>query len=402
MHSLNRKKLAYTAFCLLLLLASVFLFRTGNASSEAASPVNRPIAPKPDSLVSITLSAVGDLMCHMPQVNNSLVSENVYDFDPSFSEIKNYLSAADLTIGNLETTCAGREKGYSGYPQFNSPDEYVTAIKNAGFDFLVTSNNHSMDTEEKGLLRTLEVVRKNNLRSTGTFLSQADRDSFRILDMKGIKTGFLNYTYGTNGLLPSEDHKYMLNVIDTVLLQKDITSIRKKGAEIVIVLFHFGSEYISDPTDAQKLAARKSIQYGADIILGAHTHVIGPVEFFKTTASKLDSGLVAWSLGNFISNQGKRYSDAGVIFNIQLTKNIHTGAVRISSADFIPTWVYRGTNPLKKSHIVFPAEKCRLDTVASFIDSTSKQKMKEAFEDTKAVMTKYSSKVQLKSIMTEK
>ena len=262
----ERKKYAYV---LLIVALAVFFSVLKNTNLPASESSTASDEIKKDSLITITLTAIGDLMCHIPQVSNAKTSDSSYDFNPSFAEIKQFFGSADLTIGNLETTCAGKEKGFAGYPQFNSPDEYVTALKNAGVNFLVTANNHSMDTDEKGLLRTIEVVRKNNIGSTGTYLNQSDRDSLRILNLRGIQTGILNYTYGANGNLPAEEHKYMLNIIDTTLIEKDINAIRKKGAELVIVFFHFGTEYISEPTDAQKFIVRKTIQYGADIILGA-------------------------------------------------------------------------------------------------------------------------------------
>jgi poly-gamma-glutamate synthesis protein (capsule biosynthesis protein) len=165
-----------------------------------------------DSVSVISLGFVGDLMCHTPQMTNAKQADGSYDFNPSFAEVKQFLSAPDIMIGNLELTFAGPKKPYGGYPAFNTPDDYITAITNSGFDFLVTSNNHSMDTGEEGLQRTLKKVREAGLGSTGTFDSQRDRDSIRVLSKNGISVAILNYTYGTNGAYPSADHKYMLNV----------------------------------------------------------------------------------------------------------------------------------------------------------------------------------------------
>lgn len=357
--------------------------------------------PKKDSIVFVSISAVGDLMCHTPQVQNAKTDEGRYDFSSSFEYVKKYLSEADFTFGNLETTFAGSEKEYSGYPAFNSPDELIYAIKNAGFDLLGTANNHSMDTEEKGLLRTIEIVKKSNISYTGTFLSQKDRDSVRIFDVKGIKLGVLNYTYGTNGLLPAPERKYMLNVIDTGLIKSDIALARKQGSEIVLVFYHYGSESKSDPTDEQKNLIERTISYGADIIIGSHPHVISPVAFFKTEKAKLDSGFVAYSLGNFLSNQYWRYTDAGVILTLHLSKNFTKNSVYISSVEYLPTWVYRGTNPLKKAHIIFPAQYSSLDSIAPFIDEGLKKKMKEAFDDTKSMIGGANARILLKDVTAE-
>jgi len=338
-----------------------------------------------DSISTITLSFVGDLMCHSPQFKNAEISTDSFDFTPSFEEVKNYLESSDFTIGNLETTCAGKKIGYSGYPAFNTPDEFITALKESGFDLLVTANNHSMDTNEKGLLRTIDVIKKNKLRYTGTFNSKRDHDSIRIITLKGIQIAILNYTYGTNGLYPSKKHSYMLNLIDTSAIKKDIEQSRKKGSEIVIVYYHFGIENNREPTKEQEEIVKKTRLYGADIIIGAHPHVIGKFLFFKTNKAKLDTGFVAYSLGNFISNQYWRYADAGIILTISLTKKWINDSIYISNVDYIPTWVYRGTNEKKKMHIVFPLVN-NLDSLEKdFIDSLSIKKMKEAFIDTKEI-----------------
>lgn len=351
-----------------------------------------------DSIGTITVALVGDLMTHIPQVNNAKRADGSFDFNPSFEYVKPYLSSADFTIGNLETTTAGPKRPYSGYPAFNTPDAFVTALKNAGFDLLVTSNNHSMDTEEEGLLRTIDVITQSGLSYTGTHKTQQDRDSARVFNIKGARLGVLNYTYGTNGILPRPGHKYMLNIIDTLLIQNDITRARKAGADLVLVFFHYGVENVAEPTKDQQFIVNKAIDYGADIIIGAHPHVVGPADYYKTSNATLDTGFVAYSLGNFISNQYWRYTDAGVILNLQIEKNFTKNTYRISEASFVPTWVYRGTNPAKKMHIVFPAEMYANDSLPAFLDKESKEKMQQAFEDTRSIMTKYTKEIKLESI----
>ena len=145
---------------------------TINHNTNEAINYSSTIQYIPDSLSEITINLVGDLMCHLPQTNNAKLPNGEYDFNPSFEYIKPYLQDADITIGNLETTFAGTTQPYAGYPAFNSPDAYCKAIKEAGFDFLVTANNHSMDTREDGLLRTIDVIKKNGLGYAGTYLNQ--------------------------------------------------------------------------------------------------------------------------------------------------------------------------------------------------------------------------------------
>lgn len=91
----------------------------------------------------ITLLFVGDLMQHRAQIDAARTSDGKYDYSPCFSLIKEEISRADIAIGNLEVTLGG--KPYQGYPTFSAPDEYLQAIKDAGFDVLLTANNHCLD-----------------------------------------------------------------------------------------------------------------------------------------------------------------------------------------------------------------------------------------------------------------
>ncbi len=354
-----------------------------------------PVAP--DSISEISINLVGDLMCHTPQTNNARLSNGTYDFNPSFEYIKAYLQDADITIGNLETTFAGSAKPYAGYPAFNSPDEYCTALKNAGFDFLVTANNHSMDTGEPGLLRTIETIKKHNLGYAGTYIDQADHDSIRILNIKGIKLGILNYTYGTNGSYPASDHKFMLNVIDSASIVDAVKLTKAKGADIVLVFYHMGTENITEPTQAQNDAVRFALQAGANLIIGAHPHMIGPTQI-KYSETIKDSVFIAYSLGNFLSNQFWRYTDAGVILKLLVQKNCTKQTAYFKEASYVPTWVYRGDGS-KKNHIVFPAQLAKDSSqLPDFLTTSHIQKMLEALEDTKAMMTKRNSNLKLNTL----
>lgn len=348
--------------------------------------------PEVDSMVNVKINIVGDIMCHRPQMNNAKTSDSgSYNFDPSFKYISQYLKNADLTIGNLETTFAGDKYPFAGYPAFNTPDQYATALKNAGFDLLVTANNHSMDTQEAGLIRTLKILKKNNLEYTGTFNSQIDHDRIRIVSIDGLKLAILNYTYGTNGNLPTKKHSYLLNIIDSATICSQIKIAKLNGADEVLVFYHYGLENNSEPTKLQLQAVNLARNCGAKIIIGAHPHVISPLKFIKPDQNIKDSILVAYSLGNFISNQYWRYTDAGVILSLYLQKNKNTNEVLIKKVQFLPTWVYRGNSTLKQ-HIVFPAELHKKDSLLpKYITQELKIKMAEAYNDTKKMITKYQS-----------
>lgn len=350
-----------------------------------------------DSTVTVTLCFVGDLMCHSTQFNYAKVGVDTFDFTGVYKEVKQYLSSADLTVGNLETVIAGMNKSYSGYPYFNAPDDFIYALKEAGFDLLITANNHALDQGWEGVERTIDVINENQIHRTGTFLSEQDRDSIRIFQINSIKIAILAYSENTNGLPIPKGKDFVIKLIDEELIQTDIRKAREKGSDLVLVHLHYGPEYNREPSEYQKEIVKKIISFCADIIIGGHPHVVQPVDFFKTNNTKLDSGFVAYSLGNFISNQRWRYSDAGVILNIEISKNILSDSIYISKINYLPTWVFRGQTDIGREYIILPSQNAD-DSSYYYLNENDKKLMKESFNDTKEIIHKYSTNSRIKLV----
>ena len=292
-----------------------------------------------DSVKSVSFSFVGDLMCHATQFRYAQIDSNKFDFSPVFEPVKKYLSESDFTFGNLETVTAGKDSGYAGYPKFNTPDEYVAALKYAGFDVLFTSNNHALDMGEAGVKRTIEVIRKNEMLNVGTHKN--DEKNFIILRKNGIKIAVLAYTYGTNGFVLPDSSKYAVNIISRKSIRTDLKKAQEEKPDLTIVYFHYGTEYSQDANDFQKDYSNYALRYGADIIIGSHPHVVQPI--VKAISENIGQSFIAYSLGNFVSNQRWRYSDGGVILNFTVEKNILKNKIRIEKENYLPIWVYKGT-----------------------------------------------------------
>jgi poly-gamma-glutamate synthesis protein (capsule biosynthesis protein) len=351
----------------------------------------------PDSSVTISISVVGDLMCHSPQFEYARVNKDSFDFAPVYRNVKKYLSNSDFTFGNLETVTAGKENGgYTGYPLFNSPASYISGLKEAGFDLLITANNHSLDRKEKGILKTIDEIKSRNMNYVGTYTSQQDRDSIRIFDVKGIKIAFLAYSYGTNGNPIPKGKNYLINLIDYDLIEKDVLFAKVSGAELVLVHFHFGEEYKREPVQFQKDVVDKTIELGADIIIGGHPHVLQPVNFYKTNNAKLDSGFVAYSMGNFYSNQRDRYKDAGMILTLNITKDLLKNKIEISSVKYLPTWVFKGNTTNGKEYVIIPSTNITDTTIS--LSKSDLGKMNQAFDDTRFIINKYTMNLKLREI----
>lgn len=332
-------------------------------------------------------------MCHSPQYEYAKVAKDSFDFNPVFKHVSDNLSASDFTFGNLETVTAGKSKKYSGYPMFNSPVELLDALKNAGFDLLTTSNNHSLDRGEFGIKQTIFELTSRGINYNGTYVDQQDRDSIRVFDIKGISIAFLAYSYGTNGNPIPSGKSYLINLIDMELIRRDIEKAKSLKPDLILVHYHFGEEYKREPNQFQLDIVDKTIEMGADIIIGGHPHVLQPVKFIQSKESKLDSAFTAYSLGNFISNQRKRYTDAGGILTLHITKNFSNSTIKISEVEFTSTWVFKGNAESKNKFIIFPSIRILEDTTLSYLIQNDKNRISQSIDDTKEIIIKYRARV---------
>ncbi|MFH0735072.1 MAG: CapA family protein [bacterium] len=344
-----------------------------------------------DKLEIASIVFVGDLMCHAPQFEAARVPGAIdsFDFSKNYLFVKQYISQADFAIGNLETTIAGAELRYTGYPCFNTPYDYLGEVKKADFDFLVTSNNHSFDRGKKGVTKTIDSIKKLELGYTGTFDSFRDRDSIRIIEIKGIKIAIIAFSYGVNGNNIPKVEKYLVNIIDTNLIKKDILEAKKLNPDIILTYFHFGDEYKREPSLFQKEIVKKTISYGADIIIGSHPHVIQPIDYFKGN-NNLDTGFVAYSLGNFISNQRDRYKDSGLILKFTISKS--KNKVYLGGVEYLPTWVFKGKYEGKDEYLILANNNIKSADNYLFLPDSDKIKMRQSFMDSEEIINKYSNK----------
>ncbi|MBN1637378.1 MAG: CapA family protein [Ignavibacteriales bacterium] len=350
-----------------------------------------------DSVVTISFCMVGDLMCHSVQFEYAQVKKDSFNFKPVYRYVKSYIESVDFAMGNLETVLGGGKK-FSGFPFFNSPDAYLEALKYSGFDLLMTSNNHCLDQKKEGLLRTIDRLNEKKIHYVGTFNSQRDRDSIRIYNIKGLTFAVLAYTFSTNGIPLPSGAPYTVNMLEEKLLVSDLKRAKEKNPDIVIVYFHWGDEYQRYPNAYQKKFMKVSVDNGADIILGSHPHVLQPVDFYATKNANLDTGIVAYSLGNFVSNQRKRYTDSGTILNFSITKDVAKDSVYLSDVSFIPTYVFKGNTSNGREYIILPSEIATKDTLPEFLSKGDRTYIKQCFNDTKDIITAYNKKIILQSI----
>ncbi|MEG4989141.1 CapA family protein [Microcoleus sp. BR0-C5] len=325
------------------------------------SPIAAPVPAQPKSEIKeAKLIAVGDIMMHSTQTRSGYdAKKQTYNFDNFFTPVKSILSTGDWVIGNLETPLAGSDAGgYTGYPLFNAPAQLADAAKKAGFNILTTANNHALDRGEKGVIRTIANLSDRKIASTGTATSTAEASRTLISTKNNISLAKLAYTYGTNGIPIPKGKDYLVSLIDEKKIVKDIAKARKQGADIIAISLHFGNEYQRQPNTQQKQLVENLLKAGADIILGSHPHVVQPYKIFNFPGKngKTRKAVAIYSMGNFISGQNKKYTDLGVILQVNIRKKFPEKTTEITDVKTHPTWVHRYTLNNKTNYRVLPLE----------------------------------------------
>lgn len=347
---------------------------TAEVTTEPPPP--ETTLPVPEHVVSTaTIGAMGDLLMHKPVIDSGLQSDGSYDFTNIFKYLSPALAKNDYNAANLETTLAGTAKPYSGYPNFNCPDAIAEYAQKAGFQMLLTSNNHCYDTSMQGYLRTLEVTKGMGFDTIGTMASPED-PKYIIKEINGIKIGMVSYTYETsdrsgnypslNGL-PMYDGNY--DIINTFVptapqrmydeLTQYLAEMKEAGAEATIMFIHWGVEYILYANDNQKQIAQKLCDLGFDAIIGGHPHVVEPVALLESTVDPSHKTVCIYSMGNAVSNQrlgnlssvSTAHTEDGVLFSVSFEK-YSDGKVYMSGANAIPTWVNLKTSGPREYNIL--------------------------------------------------
>jgi poly-gamma-glutamate synthesis protein (capsule biosynthesis protein) len=330
---------------------------------------------------TLRLLFTGDVMQHDANIAAARVpGTDSFSYEPTFRFITPVIEWADIAVANLETTHAGAP--YTGYPQFCAPDELSYQMKQSGFDLIITANNHSCDKGLHGIYRTLEVLDDTGLLHTGTFFDDSHRhkDYPFIMERHGFRIAFLNCTYGTNGIdIPSPA---IVNLIDTAELRADIAKARSLKPDLVILTIHWGQEYARIAGPDQTVIGEWALRHGVDFVVGMHPHVIQPME-------RRGNQLIAWSLGNFLSNQRKRYTDGGAVLLVEVSRQDST--IVIDRAGYMLEWVYpkREADGRTTFYILPATTRYNRDTALVSVDAAAEEQMEVFLADSRSHLTKY-------------
>lgn len=343
------------------------------------------------SSITFTLTALGDSLCHNTQywdAYNKTTGE--YDFSYVYEDIKQYTESADITIGSLETTFAGEDKGYSNYPIFNTPDSMATALKNIGVDIISLAGNHALDYGFSGLCRTIDILDNVGISHLGTYETAEEQEKILIENVKGVNIAFINYTYGTNGIPLPSGKEYCVNLIDKTLIKKQIEQAKEQNVDMIVACMHWGTEYRTTANSEQEELSDFLFKNGVDVIIGNHPHVLEPME--KRTITLEDGTekevFVVYALGNFTADQRDEITRDSAILNLTITKNSY-GKLSIDSIDYVPIYMYKNTSVSTHKFKILDIEKSILDYKSgntSVVNSSLYTKLKTQLEKITSIL----------------
>ena len=285
--------------------------------------------------VTVDIMMIGDILAHEGVYNSGLQADGTYNFDHLFKNIKSDISAADIRIVNQETILGGVELGLSGYPCFNSPYEIGVAEAKAGFNVILHATNHTLDKGLTGVENCLNFWKTNypEMAVLGINETEEDYNDIYVYNKDGFKIAILNYTYGTNGIAIPASKPYIVNMLDVDKITQDVTK-AKEIADMVVVCPHWGTEYVYEPDSNQKYWTNLFLKLGVDVVIGAHPHVMEPVE--TLTRDDGHQMVVYYSLGNFVSNQDKMPRMLGGMAKVTLVKSGTDNSCYIKQYSYTP------------------------------------------------------------------
>jgi len=351
--------LAVAAVVLVLIIVLIFKGCSGEKAPEEQQEVITPPPveekePEAEPDRKATLAAVGDIMLYDTQLIDAQQEDLSYNFDECFLGISAYTMSADLTVGNLELNMTGSAP-YAGKPYWNAPESLATDLQELGFDVMLTANTYSITNGINGLATTAKFLNSAGIDHVGTHISDPDETPGAgaiMREVNGVKIAFIGFTKGVDGRTLPANNEYAVDMlysdyngtyskIDSSKILDRIDDAKSLKPDVIVALCHWGGEYDLEITESQKDITDLLLENGVDVILGTHSHVVGPMGYVdvETVDGEEQTCFVAYSLGNFVSDMDKDYTMESVILNLEFTKSGKTGETTVSAAEYTPLYI---------------------------------------------------------------
>ncbi|MBQ9408845.1 MAG: CapA family protein [Clostridia bacterium] len=351
----------------------------GNTGSAETTNAAVPSATQPVATVasvgtvpssglrSARIRTVGDFVISKEMIDTAKAYANnngstlKYDFSGMLSVIGEYMGNADFTVANVDGSMGGKYRhGYTGYPQINTPEMLIQNLKDVGVDMLTLANNHMLDGWYDGLLAEIDNVDAAGLYHVGAYRTQEERDTPCIVEINGIKVGFMNYTESLNNFenygVDKKALEYGCGWIKNSNCTEDAKRLRNAGADVIVCYMHWGEEYTTKVNKNQTDQAQKLMKAGVDIIVGGHPHVVQHAEWLTGTNQfgEPQRTFCIFSLGNYLTDHTAKNTDGGIIFDFTIQEK-GDGTFEITAPSYITTYVWKtGSDLFGRGYVVVP------------------------------------------------
>ncbi|MBQ4290760.1 MAG: CapA family protein [Clostridia bacterium] len=310
------------------------VYTTPDETDEEGGTGEIPVVT--DSRVSFL--AVGDNILHSAIIEDAARHAKngaEYDFNYIYNNVRSKIQSADVAFVNQETPMGGKSLGYTGYPNFNGPQEAGDALVNAGFDIVCIATNHMADYKAAGLKGTIDYWNTQPVTLIGGYVSQEDYETIRVHEVNGIRIALLAFTYGINGMTIESSSGLVVPLMSKSEVRKQVEAAKLAG-DVVIVNMHWGVDSSFAVTTEQQEYAQLLADLGVDVVIGEHPHVLQPMEWM--TGKNGNKTLITYSIGNFLSTMYNDYFMVGGMLTFDIVKS--KGTCTIENVLLIPTVTY--------------------------------------------------------------
>lgn len=301
----------------------------------------------------VNISFVGDVAPSAQQIQAVYRSDGSYDFSIPFQQVEDYLNWADYAVANFETNIVDGTS-YGMEPYYNAPVQLAGMLRRLGIRLVSTANTNALNNGIEGLVSTKNYLMASKLKVVGTYSSQEDRDrdsGAYIRDLHKIKFAFLSYTKGTDSVRMPEGCEYALNTLykdyadywtdlNESQIKADVAAAKEAGAEVIVALVHWGSEYGRSVSEMQKEVKDLLLYNGVDVIIGTHSHLVNEMGFEKVTLADgtVKNCFVAYGLGDFYTDPEKDSGKESLILNLEFERG-SDGTVTITDVQYVPIYM---------------------------------------------------------------
>ncbi len=312
--------------------------------SESQLPTPEPSAEPTADPEYFTVMSGGDILLHLSVNESARIQGETYDYEPLYDGIRPFIEDADVALCALEVPIVGPDQMPSNYPNFGAPWDLAKSLANIGFDGCAVATNHTMDRGFGGVDTTIQALSDAGMGWAGSARTADEADEIQFYKLEGeehnVSIAHISATTLTNGIPIPADHPYSWNVVgdlgkpaDTIV--DDAKTARERGADIVIVSMHWGTEYVSDPIPEQIEIAQQLAESGeVDLVFGNHSHVPQPLDLIPGGPDG-EGMWVVYSMGNQISGQTVQNHGPRVTTGLMTTATIEVrGENDASITDF--------------------------------------------------------------------